>query len=180
MVETMQQDQEGQADRRGAGDREKVAGLFDEAQAQRVADRLSAEGIPARVADGGFAAEGRFGSQIVRGAVAGGLIALPVGIVVALVVWSHNQAGVSPLVPMFFIGAAIVAIGAGIGAFFAVARGASLVEEPTAMVVASPPTAAAAAEASQTIQEAGGQATEPLVEREPPDSRPARGRAHLE
>ena len=133
MVKAMKQDQDGQV--RAPGTRSQpqvVAGLLDPEGAERLAERLDEKGIPARVADGSFAAEGRFGSQVLRGAVAGALIAIPIGVLVALLAWSRNHAGVSPLVPLFFIGAAIVAIGAGLGAFFAVARGAPLVEQPTA------------------------------------------------
>src|SRR5207253_2563008 len=110
-----------------------------------------------RVADGGFAAESRFGSRVIRGALAGALIALPIAIALSLLAWSRNHAGVGPLVPVFTIGAVLVAIGAGVGTFLAVARGARQVEEPSAMVMAKPRTPMAAEEAAETIQSAGGQ-----------------------
>ena|SRR5438067_879643 len=180
MVEAMRQEDEDQVRAPGTQSQQPVAGLLAQEDAERVAERLDEEGIPTRVADGGFAAEGRFGSQVLRGAATGALIAIPIAVVVALLAWSRNHAGVSPLVPLFYIGAAIVAIGAGFGAFWAMAWGAPQVERPTAIVVARPPDPRAAEQAADTIQAAGGEPTEPLVEREATDSRRAPGRPHLQ
>jgi hypothetical protein len=177
-VKAMQQNQRNEGSAHPGQSDKLVAGLIDDTQAERVAERLSAQGIPARVADGGFAAEGRFGSRVIRGALAGALIALPIAIVLPLLAWSRNHAGVGPLVPVFTIGAVVVAIGAGLGTFLAVARGARQVEEPSAVVMAKPHTPMAAEEAAETIQSVGGQQTDPLVERGT-DVRPVSGRPHL-
>jgi len=158
----------------------RVAGLLEDADADNVADSLSERGIPAHVADGGFAAEGRFGNQLLRGTLAGALIAVPIGAIVALVAWFHNHASVDALVPLFFVGGAIVVIGAGLGAFIAQMRGGRQVEERTAMVVAEPPTEVAADEAAQTIRAAGGVPTEPVTERVRPRPYGVRDRAELE
>lgn len=150
-----------------------VAGLFEAEDADIAAKRLEEKGIPTTEVDGGPAAEGKLGRRIGRHMLVGVAIALPIGVVIAIGAWLRNQAAVSVWVPLFFITPTIVFVGAFIGLVVAVARGERSVRRDT-MVVAQAGDERRRTDATVIMDEAGGEPTEPVVERSDPARRAGR------
>ena len=140
---------------------EPVAALIEVGSAHRLKERLAAQGVPAQVTDGGAQAQTRLGRRVGRNILLGMGIATPIAVVLSLGLWLHDHSGVPALVPLFFVGLAVIFTG-GLGGFLlTMSREEESSLGNTALVMTDQPVPAPRSARVQSVIEAeGGESVE--------------------
>lgn len=139
-------------------DDQPVVGYFEhEFGAGQAAREIRAGGIRAGVTSGAEVADSRFGGHLLRGLVIGVLIAVPFALVLPLLAWAHDSAGVNPLFSIGWLGLPILFVGAFIGLMVQASRHEMSRRARARLVVTEPALSPSATDkTTTTINELGG------------------------
>ena len=143
---------------------EPVAALIDVDSANRLKERLAEQGVAAQVTDGGSQAQTRLGRRVERNILLGVGIATPIALLISLGLWLHDHSGVPALVPLFFVGLAVIFIGGLAGALLTMTREEESSLGNTALVMSEQPVPSSRSAGIQSAIEAeGGDSIDPAL-----------------